>query len=514
MASEDIYLLTPSRWNPHDPAYAANEDSMVDWEGNMREKRDRVRIMLNELEEDPLMAATVHVSSAETQAVDSIFERSKPMDTEEVKPVYQRVPRTADQIGSVLAEVSPILNDECLYERMASRAELGRFAMSIGSTNTATDGLNTGTDGLNAEYSSTLRDGNQSRSETTTPRKAADDTANNADTNVTDDFLDELYTDIHSGEIDLDEILCSSTHAAPSKGTQAAHLAKIWRIDLEAARRTLEITSQHGKRTDDPKLSRNYGTNDRMLRYKRINQYFFMDTFFSTKKAGKSSRGHTCCQLFVTDKGFVYVVPMRTKSEVYQAVKQFAKEIGAPAAIICDMSGEQTSRDLKRFLLEIGTTLRVLEEGTPWSNKAELYIGLIKEAVRKDMKDSNCPLAFWDYCVERRARINNLTAKNLFSLHGSNAHTDLTGEEGDISNISQYAWYQWCYFRDKSSKFPFGREVLGRILGPARGEGNEMAQGILKQSAEVVPRRSHRPLKIEELHSSDEKKQIFEVSFW
>ena len=39
--------------------------------------------------------------------------------------------------------------------------------------------------------------------------------------------------------------------------------------------------------------------------------------------------------------------------------------------------------------------LRVLEEGTPWANKAELYIGLIKEAVRKDMKDSNCPLAFW-----------------------------------------------------------------------------------------------------------------------
>jgi hypothetical protein len=46
------------------------------------------------------------------------------------------------------------------------------------------------------------------------------------------------------------------------------------------------------------------------------------------------------------------------------------------------------------FLGEIGTTLRVLEEGTPWANKAELYIGLIKEAVRKDMKDSNCPLAF------------------------------------------------------------------------------------------------------------------------
>ena len=94
---------------------------------------------------------------------------------------------------------------------------------------------------------------------------------------------------------------------------------------------------------------------------------------------------------------------MRTKSEVLQAVKPFAKEIGAPDAIICDMSREQTLRSPRTFCGEIGTTLRVLEEGTPWVNKAKLYIGLIKEAVRKYMKDSNCPLAFWDYCAEQCA---------------------------------------------------------------------------------------------------------------
>jgi hypothetical protein len=119
-----------------------------------------------------------------------------------------------------------------------------------------------------------------------------------------------------------------------------------------------------------------------------------MDTFFATKKAKKSSHGHTCCQLFVTDKGFVYVVPMKSKTEVLQAVKQFAKEIGAPDAIISDAAGEQSSHNLRKFCSEIGTMLRYLEEGTPWSNKAELYIGLIKEAVCKDMKDSDCPLSF------------------------------------------------------------------------------------------------------------------------
>jgi hypothetical protein len=109
--------------------------------------------------------------------------------------------------------------------------------------------------------------------------------------------------------------------------------------------------------------------------------------------------------------------------------------------------------------------------------------------------------------VERRARINNLTSKDLFTLHGSNPHTVLTGEEGDISNMCQYQWYDWCYFREQTQNFPFNREVLGRVLGPARGEGNEMAQWILKANGNVIPRRSSRPLKVDEIHSPEEIKR-------
>jgi len=88
------------------------------------------------------------------------------------------------------------------------------------------------------------------------------------------------------------------------------------------------------------------------------------------------------------------------------------------------------------------------------------------------MKQSNCPLAFWCYCAERRARINNLTARNLFQLEGQNAHFSVTGKEGDLSNLCQFNWYDWCYFREQKTAFPFAREILGRILGPAKGEGN------------------------------------------
>jgi hypothetical protein len=113
--------------------------------------------------------------------------------------------------------------------------------------------------------------------------------------------------------------------------------------------------------------------------------------------------------------------------------------------------------------------LQVLEEGTPWANKAELYIGLIKEAVRKDMKESDCPLVSWDYCVERRARINNLTAKDPSQLHGSNAHTATTGDEGDISNLCQYKWYDWCYFSQPNGELPIQSGITWQGTMPSQG---------------------------------------------
>jgi hypothetical protein len=149
-----------------------------------------------------------------------------------------------------------------------------------------------------------------------------------------------------NGEIDLDEIMASAIQGRRHQGVKPEHPLKIWRIDIETAKIALDTTAQTSVRTDDPKIAKNYGTNDRMLRYKRINDYFFMDTSFATKMAGKSSRGYSCCQLFVTNKCCVYGVPMRSKKEVLQAVKQFAKEIDAPDAIIADAAREQKSLEL------------------------------------------------------------------------------------------------------------------------------------------------------------------------
>ena len=171
------------------------------------------------------------------------------------------------------------------------------------------------------------------------------------------------------------------------------------------------------------------------------------------------------------------------------------------------MASEQMSQEVRKFCSDIGTTLWALEEGTPWSNKAELYIGLLKEAVQKDMCDTDLPMCLWDYCVERWAKINNLTAKDNFKLDGTTSHTATLAEECDISSLCQFGWYEWCYYHEQTTAFPHNCEVLGWILGPARGEGNEMAQWILKANGRVVPRQSLQPLTTAERHSPVEEKK-------
>lgn len=180
-------------------------------------------------------------------------------------------------------------------------------------------------------------------------------------------------------------------------------------------------------------------------------------------------------QLFVTDKGFVYVVLMKSQSEIPQALKIFAKEIGAPSLLICDSHQAQQSDAVRRFCHKIGTSLKLLEEGSQWSNRAELYIGLFKEVIWKDIHSSECPLIFWNYCAQHRAQVHNLTARNLFQLEGCNPNLTVMGEEGDISNLCQFDWYDFRYYRNNTATFPMNHELLGRVLGPTSGEGNAMS---------------------------------------
>ena len=96
-------------------------------------------------------------------------------------------------------------------------------------------------------------------------------------------LLNKIYVDTMEERLNRDKIMVSVIQVGKHKCVDPNHLAKIWRIDHNVAKKTIDITTQRSVRKYDPKLSRNYSTNDRMLRYKHLKEYFCMDMLFATK---------------------------------------------------------------------------------------------------------------------------------------------------------------------------------------------------------------------------------------
>ena len=121
-------------------------------------------------------------------------------------------------------------------------------------------------------------------------------------------------------------------------------------------------------------------------------------------------------------------------------MQAFAKDVGVPAALVWDGSKTQTNKEVKYFANNIGTTLCVLDNETKWADRDELYIGLINESTRKDTSEAKSTLVLWDYTMERRVIVHQITSKDMFYLNGTNPHTATFGTEADMSNICQYGW--------------------------------------------------------------------------
>ena len=82
-----------------------------------------------------------------------------------------------------------------------------------------------------------------------------------------------------------------------------------------------------------------------MFRYKRIKEYFCTDSL------------NQSCKLFVTDCGYVCVIPMKKDSDFLSSLKVFVKRIGAPEAFICDAAKAQTPTTVRKSLTNIRTSL-------------------------------------------------------------------------------------------------------------------------------------------------------------
>ena len=61
-----------------------------------------------------------------------------------------------------------------------------------------------------------------------------------------------------------------AAHGERHQGVKPSELVELRCIDVDTTSKTIGIISQRSEGTDTPKLSRNYGINNRILRYKYL----------------------------------------------------------------------------------------------------------------------------------------------------------------------------------------------------------------------------------------------------
>ena len=115
----EVYILSPATWNPHSNAYSTNEESMLDWEGNMQPKRDHQHwIILDDVEDDINMVASLQITQLEQEVIDThLVEDDKHYNGMRMLTIL----RSADNISSKLGSISNILVDQDLSRSMCEK---------------------------------------------------------------------------------------------------------------------------------------------------------------------------------------------------------------------------------------------------------------------------------------------------------------------------------------------------------------------------------------------------------
>ncbi len=101
---------------------------------------------------------------------------------------------------------------------------------------------------------------------------------------------------------------------------------------------------------------------------------------------------------------------------------------------------------------------------------------------------TGAPKCLWDHCIELEGLICSHTANDIYAVDGEVPETIMKGGTADISQICEFAWYDWVTFHDKviTIAFPDDKLTLVRYLGPATDIGFALTAKILKQNRQYV----------------------------
>jgi hypothetical protein len=286
-----------------------------------------------------------------------------------------------------------------------------------------------------------------------------------------------------------DRIMISSANTTKRHyQTAAEHLANIWNIGLQAAKKTIQVTTQKGTRTINNPIEQRFRTRMAQLRYNQLggrHGRFYTDTFFSSVP---TLNGNTMAQIYTNDLAFTRIYPMRLESQTHETLSSFIHEIGIPSSLHSDNAKELMQGRFKDLCKEYHIPCSYTEPHSPWQNRAENAIRELKRHVRRKMAANKVPHRLWDFCIKWSSDVRNKTSSNRFVLDGRTPYEAVLGHTPDISSISTFNFYEPIWYLEQTEEFPKPRRMLGRWLGEAYNIGQALCYWVLPMSGTPIAR--------------------------
>jgi len=247
------------------------------------------------------------------------------------------------------------------------------------------------------------------------------------------------------------------------------------------------------------------------LRYPRLggrHGRFYTDTFFSKTP---SLSGCSMAQIYTNDVHFTKIFPLKTKSEAPDSLVQFMQDVGIPSHLHSDDAKELTQGRMGDITRKCWIKATQSEPYSPWHVRAELGNRELKKAVRLTMARSNAPSRLWDFCATYHAEIRNLTAHPLFNLHDRTPYELVTGQTPDISEYTDYTWYDTVWYFDQEANFPEDKRKLAKWLGVAHRIGQALCYYLLPESGRTIVRSTVQPLSQDDILRCNEPLSIWMI---
>ena len=289
---------------------------------------------------------------------------------------------------------------------------------------------------------------------------------------------------------DIDDEGFRLVSAMNTKFTQTIspeELSKRLHIGIKTAARTLKATTHQCIRSTGL-LSKRFRTDKAHLRYNQLTKQY--GTFYTDylKSNVKSLRGYIGGVIYTNKFGFkkFFFTENEKGDETGRSVRAFIEMVGLPYSIHSDNHSNFKEGLFKRLLRKFGIYQTFTEPHSPWQNRAEPAIGEVKSYARRLMQSTNTPIRLWCFCYEYSADVLSVLATGRYELKGRTSYEVVMNYTPDISEYVSFAWFQWCWYFDETTK----SKRLCRWLGPAHSIGQAFCSYILVDNGEYMARSS------------------------